>query len=291
MKSIKTILITGSKGQLGFDIIKKLSSLNYNIITTDYDSLDITNKANVDSVISEHKPDLVLHLAAYTQVDKAESHQREVFNVNINGTKYIADACKRVGSTLIFISTDYVFDGKGNKPYGVDDKKNGLSVYGKSKSLAEDYIIENLNNYFILRTSWLFGINGNNFIKKIIALSDENKETISVVTDQYGSPTYTIDLADFISKIILTDKYGIYNVTNSGYCSRYEIAEYVLNLIGSKSILEKSTTDQNLKNNLDTAVRPLNSRLSTDEIKEIGFSELPNWKDAVVRFIKNELRR
>ena len=202
------VLVTGVKGQLGYDCIQELKRRGYNdILGIDREELDITDEKEVKEFILNYKPDVVMHNAAWTAVDKAEEFKDACYAVNVLGTKYIAEACKEVDAKMIYISTDYVFDGNGEKFFEVNDKKNGLSTYGKTKSIGEDYVTSILNKYFIIRISWVFGINGNNFIKTMIKLADLGKEELNVVCDQIGSPTYTFDLTKLMCDMMVTDKY------------------------------------------------------------------------------------
>ena len=275
-------LVTGVKGQLGYDVVKELKKRGYDdIIECDIDEMDITDKYAVDNVIVLLKPDVVIHCSAYTAVDKAEDNENIARNVNANGTRNIAGACKRANSKLIYISTDYVFDGE--KPYGetydVNDPVNPLSVYGKTKYEGERFALENPKT-FVVRTSWVFGINGNNFIKTMRKLA-ETKIEVNVVSDQYGSPTYTVDLAKLLVDMSLTDKYGIYHANNEGYTNWSTFAS---------KIFEKSNIDMGV-NPITTdmyptkAVRPKNSCLSKECLDRNGFNRLPSWEDALDRYI------
>ena len=286
------ILVTGVKGQLGYDCVRELKSRGYNdILGIDKEDLDITNEEDVIKFISEYKPDVVMHNAAWTAVDKAEEFKDACYAVNALGTKYIAEACKLINAKMIYISTDYVFDGEGDKFFEVTDAKNGLSTYGKSKSIGEDFVTSILNNYFIIRISWVFGVNGNNFIKTMIKLADLGKEELNVVCDQIGSPTYTYDLAKLMCDMMVTDKYGIYHATNEGICSWAEFASYIFEIINKPIKVNFVTTEEYMKLVPNQAKRPLNSRMSKESLRLNGFDYLPHWKDAVIRFIKEELNR
>ena len=275
-------LVTGVKGQLGYDVVKELKSRGYDdIIECDIAEMDITDKEAVDNVIVLLKPDVVVHCSAYTAVDKAEDNAEIAYNVNVNGTKNISNACQRIGAKLIYISTDYVFDGE--KPYGetydVNDKVNPLSIYGKTKYHGEVCALDNPKT-FVVRTSWVFGINGNNFIKTMRKLADTKTE-LNVVADQYGSPTYTVDLAKLLVDMSLTDKYGVYHANNEGYTNWSTFAS---------KIFEKSNIDMKV-NPITTeeyptrAVRPKNSCLSKECLDRNGFDRLPFWEDALDRYI------
>lgn len=282
------ILVTGVKGQLGYDCVRELKERGYlNVSGIDYEDLDITDEIAVHRFIDEYKPDVIMHNAAYTAVDKAELFSEEAYKVNALGTKYIAEACKDNNAKMIYISTDYVFNGKGDIPFEVNDIKEGLSIYGKTKSEGEDFVKKAINSYFIVRTSWVFGINGNNFIKTMLNLAKTKKE-INVVDDQIGSPTYTYDLSKLLCDMMETDKYGIYHATNEGYCSWYELTKYIYSIKGINDvIIHPIHTDKYVKIVLSQAKRPLNSRLSKRSLDEAGFKRLPTWQDAVNRFLKD----
>ncbi len=217
------VLVTGANGQLGYDVIKRLEKSNIECLGTDIDVLDITHQEQVNRFISNYSPDVVIHCGAYTAVDKAEDERELCYSVNVLGTKYIAEACKELDAKMVYISTDYVFDGEGEQPFEVTDKPNPINYYGLTKYEGELEVQNILEKYFIVRISWVFGSNGNNFVKTMLRLGKERNE-ISVVADQIGSPTYTYDLAELLVEMIFTDKYGIHHATNEGYCSWYEFA-------------------------------------------------------------------
>lgn len=275
------IVVTGVGGQLGFDVVKELNKRNIPCIGIDKAELDITDKNAVLSFFEEQRPDAVIHCAAYNAVDNAESDAESCGTVNIYGTENIAAACAKTGAKMMFFSTDYVFSGEKNGEYEVWDKKEPLSVYGRSKSRGEDKIAEHTDKYFILRISWLFGLNGNNFVKTMLRLSKTNKE-LNIVSDQVGSPTYTKDLARLICDMIVTEKYGTYHATNEGFCSRAEFAEKIFELAGRDVRVNRVTTEEYSAE----AARPLNSRLSKCSLDSAGFSRLPNWEDALERYLK-----
>lgn len=286
------ILVTGYKGQLGYDCVRELTNRGYkSVLGIDVDELDITDENAVHKFIKDYRPDVIMHNAAWTAVDKAEENIDLVYKVNALGPKYIAEAAKKVDAKMVYISTDYVFDGKGIKPFEVDDPKNGLSTYGKTKSQGEDFVKKVLDKYFIVRISWVFGINGNNFVKtmKKIALSGKNE--ISVVSDQIGSPTYTVDLAKLLCDMIETNKYGTYHATNEGCCSWAEFAEEIFKDLNVNVKVKHVTTDEYLKIVPNQTQRPLNSRMSKQSLLDNGFALLPSWKDAVKRYIENELNK
>lgn len=278
-------LITGASGQLGYDV--KLELLNrgyYDILSPSSSVMDLRNKDSVRDTILDYKPDIVFHCAAYTAVDKAEDERELCSDVNINGTKYIVDACSEVGAKLIFISTDYVFDGSKDGFYLEDDKVSPINYYGKTKWLAEENV-RGYDNHIITRISWVFGINGNNFVKTMLKLSDTRDE-ISVVSDQIGSPTYTKDLSKVLVDMALSDKKGTYHVTNDGTCSWYEFAKYIFESNNIDIVVNPiKTSDYPTK-----AKRPHNSRMSKEKLKNAGFSMLPDWKDAVDRYNKELIK-
>ena len=280
------ILVTGVKGQLGYDCVRELKSRGYtNVLGIDRTELDITDEKAVHKFINEYKPDVVMHNAAWTQVDKAEENKEAVYKVNALGPKYIAESCKEVNAKMVYISTDYVFDGKGDMPFEVDSPKNGLSTYGKTKGQGEDFVISSLDKYFIVRISWVFGINGNNFVKTMLKLADMGKTELNVVNDQIGSVTYTYDLAKLLCDMIETDKYGIYHATNEGYISWCDFAREIFK-ISNKSVLVNGITTAYYKKLVPNQTdRPLNSRMSKDSLDKNGFERLPDWKDALSRYL------
>lgn len=275
------IVVTGANGQLGSDVVKELESRNMPVSGIGRSNLDITDKAAVLKYFELHNPEAVIHCAAYNFVDKAEDDKENCNLVNIKGTENIALACKKTNAKLMFFSTDYVFNGDKIGEYEVDDRKKPLSFYGQSKSLAEDKITEILERFFILRISWLFGTNGSNFVKTMLKLS-ETKEKINVVNDQIGSPTYTKDLAKLVCDMIVTEKFGTYHATNEGFCSWAEFAEKIFEFTGKNTVVNPvNSNDYSSK-----AKRPLNSKLSKKSLSNAGFSRLPDWDDALRRFLK-----
>ncbi len=283
-------LITGYKGQLGYDIKRALIERGETeILALDIDEMDITNKEQVDKIILEYKPDVIFHCAAYTAVDKAEENEEVAYNVNVIGTKNITDASIKVGAKIFYMSTDYIFDGTKKDIYQESDTSNPINIYGKTKYLGELEVKRN-PKHFITRISWVFGINGNNFIKTMIKLS-KNHDELSVVSDQIGSPTYTVDLANLLVEMSCTDKYGIYNVTNEGYISWADFAKLIMKEINSNTKIKEVTTEEYLKlANKNQAKRPENSRLSKDKLEENGFNKLPIVEDSIKRYIK-ELKK
>lgn len=281
------ILVTGVKGQLGFDCVRILKERGYcRVLGIDKDELDITDEEAVNRFVLEYKPDVIMHNAAWTAVDKAEEMPELVYKVNALGPKYIANAANKVGAKMFYISTDYVFDGEGTIPFEVDSPKDGLSMYGKTKSQGEDFVIGETNKYFIIRISWVFGINGNNYIKTMLKLS-KIKDELNIVCDQIGSPTYTYDLANLMADMMETDKYGVYHATNEGFCSWYDFTKYIYKAKGITSVkVNPITTEEYLKINPNQAKRPLNSRMSKSSLTKAGFNLLPKWEDAVDRYLK-----
>ncbi len=273
-------LITGGSGQLGHDIALELG-MRYkdaNIYLPSHDVMDITNREQTLAFIESIRPDVIFHAAAYTAVDLAEEECKLCRDINVNGTKNIKDGAEKVNAKLIYVSTDYVFDGKKNGLYEVDDKVNPLSIYGQTKLLGEQIALD-YPKTFIARTSWVFGINGKNFIKTMLRLADI-KDEINVVSDQYGSPTYTKDLAKLLVDMSETEKYGVYHTTNDGYTNWYELAKYALNKMGKTTpVIPIKTEDYKTK-----ASRPMNSCLSHKSLLDNGFELLPDWHDAVDRY-------
>ncbi len=277
------VLVTGSTGQLGYDIINELNVRNIPNKGLCRKDLDITNKIAIRRCLEKEKPECIIHCAGYTAVDKADSNECEkkiCMQVNYEATKNIAEVCKEFDIKLLYVSTDYVFDGNKEGEYETDDYVNPISTYGKSKACGEKAIVDILDKYYIIRTSWLFGLNGKNFVRTIQGLAEKN-EQINVISDQIGSPTYTKDLAECICDIISDNKYGIYHVTNEGFCSWAQLAEEVIRLTNIKcNVRHISTIEFNA-----IAKRPLNSRLSKKKLIKNGFEKLPTWKNALERYL------
>ena len=280
------VLVTGSKGQLGYDVIKELCSRGHEALGFDLPELDITDEAAVLAVFDRVKPDAVIHCAAWTAVDAAEESGNiaKVFAVNEGGTRNLAAACKRTGAKLLYLSTDYVFDGQGSAPWGADETRFApLNEYGKSKLAGENAVREMLQTYFIVRIARVFGKNGNNFVKTMLRLS-ETHDTLRVVCDQVGTPTYTPDLARLLVDMIETNKYGVYHTTNEGgYISWYDFASAIMQEAGKNTKVIPVTTAEY---GLSKASRPFNSRLDKSKLKENGFEPLPDWRDALKRYLK-----
>ena len=275
------IVITGNRGQLGFDIEKVCQERDLEYLGIDINELDITDKNAVNEFFQSRKIDTFIHCAAFTAVDVAEDNPELCYRVNTEAVKYLVDACKKHDVKFIFISTDYVFSGQKEGVYYPDDKPSPISIYGKSKADSEAYIQENLEKYYIVRISWAFGLNGKNFVRTMLRLGKE-KPSISVVSDQIGSPTYTKDIAPLLVDMSQTDKYGVYHATNEGYCSWADFTRYILERAGlTAEVKDILTIDYPTK-----AARPMNSRLSKDKLEENGFSRLPSWQSAVERYLQ-----
>ena len=277
-------LITGYNGQLGYDIVRELEKRGYkDYLAVDRTEMDITDKDTVNKVIGDYKPDVIFHCAAWTAVDKAEEMEDACYNVNVIGTRNVVDASIDVGAKILYMSTDYVFDGKKEGLYVEDDMVNPMSVYGKTKYEGEEEVRRNPKHY-ITRISWVFGINGNNFIKTMLKLSETKKE-LTVVDDQVGTPTYTVDLSRLLVDMALTDKYGTYHSTNEEYCSWAEFAKYIFesNNIDTK-VVPVSTEEYVKIAGSNQAYRPRNSKLSKEKLKNSGFELLPTWKSATDRY-------
>jgi dTDP-4-dehydrorhamnose reductase len=275
------VLVTGVKGQLGHDVVNELEKRGIEAVGTDINDMDITDAESVDRVIKAAAPDAVIHCAAYTAVDAAEDNEETCRKINAGGTQNIADVCKELDIKMIYISTDYVFSGQGERPWEPDDERNPVSVYGRTKYEGELAVQNTLDKYFIVRIAWVFGINGKNFVKTMLKLS-ENHDRITVVNDQFGSPTYTFDLAKLLVDMVQTDKYGIYHATNEGICSWYEFACEIFKQAGiNMEVVPVTTAEYGAK-----AVRPYNSRMSKDKLTDNGFEKLPTWQDALKRYLK-----
>lgn len=274
------VLVTGVKGQLGYDVVKRLESLDIECLGVDKEEFDLADENQTVDFIINYKPDVVVHCAAYTAVDKAEEDREQCYAINVRGTRYVAKACKEIDAKLVYISTDYIFDGKGDTPFGVNDIPAPINYYGETKYKGELEVRNTLDKYFIIRISWVFGINGNNFVKTMLNLGKQRKE-LNVISDQIGSPTYTYDLAVLISDMIGTDRYEIYHATNEGFCSWYEFAKEIFSISGIDVCVNPISTEEYLTK----AVRPKNSRLSKKELDVWGFKRLPNWKDALRRYM------
>lgn len=275
------ILVTGANGQLGSDVCDYLRKTGADFIGTDVDTLNITDKTQVEHFFSSHKIDCVIHCAAYTAVDKAEEEKEKCFLVNETGTCNLAVGAQKADAKMLYISTDYVFEGKGEKPFEVFDSKGPLNVYGLSKLKGENAVTKNCKKFFIVRTSWVFGEKNTNFIATMLRLSQTHDE-VSVVSDQVGSPTYSKHLAKAVCEIAKSDNYGTYHATNEGFCSWAQLAQFAFSEAGKKTTV-KYVLSEEYKTK---AKRPLNSRLSKASLDNGGFERLPHWQDAVREYLK-----
>ncbi|MBO5165907.1 MAG: dTDP-4-dehydrorhamnose reductase [Lachnospiraceae bacterium] len=275
------VLVTGVKGQLGFDVVRELEKRNMEAVGVDIEEMDITDAQSVDRVIREAAPDAVIHCAAYTAVDAAEDNEELCRKVNAEGPQNIADVCKALDIKMIYISTDYVFDGQGERPWEPEDERHPLSVYGQTKYEGELAVQNTLEKYFIVRIAWVFGVNGKNFVKTMLRLAETHNK-LTVVNDQYGSPTYTYDLARLLVDMVLTDKYGVYHATNEGICTWYEFACEIFRLTGIEMEVAPVSSDEYPAK----AKRPENSRMSKDKLEANGFERLPSWQDALKRYLE-----
>ncbi len=282
------VLVTGVNGQLGHDVVNELTKRHHTAISTDRDEMDITNAGQVLAFVKENVPDVVIHCAAWTAVDLAEEHIDDTMKVNASGTRNIATACKEICCKMIYISTDYVFDGEGTVAWKPDNKCNPLNVYGQSKYEGEVAVRELLDKYFIVRIAWVFGINGNNFVKTMLRLG-KTHDKLTVVSDQIGTPTYTYDLARLLVDMAESDKYGTYHATNEGgFISWYDFTVEILKQAAAydNSYLNVNVIPVTSEAYPTKAKRPSNSRLDKSKLTDSGFTPLPDWKDAVSRYLK-----
>lgn len=274
------VLVTGATGQLGWDVVKELKKRNIECCGTGSKELDITDREAVMRFIEDYHPDAVIHCAAYTAVDRAEDEPEKCWDVNVNGTAYVAEACRAIDAKMVYISTDYVFGDDGDKPHEVDDPVHPLNVYGQTKWEGEEVVRRSLQKYFIVRISWVFGEHGNNFVKTMLRLGQTHKE-ISVVADQFGAPTYTVDLAPLLCDMIETEKYSTYHACNSGCCSWAEFAEEIF----KDAHMDVKVIPIQTKEYPTKARRPKNSRLSTQMLVMSAWTLLPVWRNAITRFM------
>lgn len=278
------VLVTGAKGQLGYDVVDRLNLLGIEVLGVDIDDFDITSKKETEEYLYRVNPDVVVHCAAYTSVDRAEDEKEKCYDINVNGTKNIAEACKMIDAKMVYISTDYVFDGGGNEPQPEDKPTNPLNYYGYTKGQGEYIVRELLEKYFIIRTSWVYGRNGRNFVNTMLRLAELGEE-INVVSDQIGAPTYTKDLAVFICNLLQTTKYGVYHGVNEGFCSWYEFAVAIFKKMGMDVKVNPIATSEYPTR----AKRPLNSRLAKGNIYKNGLDKFPFWEDALERYLKEAI--
>ena len=281
-KWIMKVLVTGVKGQLGHDVMNELALRGIEGFGVDVEEMDITDRTACETVISQEKPDAVIHCAAYTAVDAAEDNLELCRKINAEGTRNIARVCKAMDIKMMYISTDYVFNGGGERPWEPDDHREPLNVYGLTKYEGEIAVEQNVQKYFIVRIAWVFGVNGKNFIKTMLRLGKE-KGAVSVVDDQIGSPTYTYDLARLLVDMIQTDKYGRYHATNEGLCSWYEFACEIFRQAGMDEVKVTPVDSDGFP---AKAKRPSNSRMSKEKLTENGFERLPSWQNALERYLK-----
>ncbi|MEH7611860.1 dTDP-4-dehydrorhamnose reductase [Gottfriedia acidiceleris] len=274
------VLVTGYGGQLGYDVVQECERHGLNVKGCSRKELDITKRESVFSIVDSYKPDVIIHCAAYTAVDKAEDDKENCWNVNVEGTRSLVEAAKKHHSKFIYISTDYVFNGKGEIPFSEGDQPDPIGYYGLTKYEGEKVVQSFIENYFIIRISWVFGINGNNFIKTMLRLS-ETRDELNIVGDQIGSPTYTVDLARLIVELVKSHKYGIYHATNEGFTSWADFAEEIFKQTDSKTLV-KSIASEDYPTR---AARPKNSRLAKQKLVENGFQSLPSWQDALARYL------
>lgn len=275
------ILVTGVSGQLGYDVERELERRGIEHLGTSSRELDITDREAVERLMAAYRPDAAIHCAAYTKVDLAEDEPERCWAVNADGTRNLAAACRKTGAKLLYISTDYVFPGTGERSYETGDPTGPVNTYGRSKLAGELAVQSLLEKYFIVRISWVFGKNGNNFVKTMLRLA-ETKAELSVVCDQIGSPTYTADLAPLLCDMVQTERYGVYHATNGGTCAWSEFAEAIFELAGRQVVVHPIPTSAYPTR----AARPLNSRMSKERLRDNGFQALLEWKDALARYLK-----
>lgn len=275
------VLVTGASGQLGFDLMKILNSRRIDALGVSSQDMDITRKEDVDRVFDSLLPSCCIHCAAWTAVDRAEDEPQSAHELNVYGTENVASACQRQGASLMYFSTDYVFGGGGVRPWKPGDETDPQNVYGQTKLEGEKMVQKYLpDRNFILRIEWIYGINGRNFVKTMLNLAKTHPH-LRVVNDQTGSPSYTPDIASLAVDMILTQRYGTYHVANTGYCTWYEFAREIFKKAGLDTELEPVTSEQYPTR----AKRPHNSRLDTSRLIQNGFSLLPDWRDALTRFM------
>ncbi len=281
------VLVTGVKGQLGYDVVKECEKRGIEALGVDVEEMDITDREACGRAITAAAADAVIHCAAYTAVDAAEDNEELCRKVNAEGTRNIAKVCRELDIKMMYFSTDYVFNGEGTRPWKPDDPRAPLNVYGQTKYEGELAVQELLEKYFILRIAWVFGVNGKNFIKTMLRLGQE-RGAVSVVDDQIGSPTYTRDLARLVVDMIQTDRYGIYHATNEGLCSWYEFACQIFKKAGMDQV---SVTPVDSSAFSVKAKRPKNSRMDKSKLLENGFEPLPSWQDALERYLEEILAK
>ena len=277
---MNNILVTGSTGQLGSDVVKELLKRGYSTLSPNRSELNLCSEDSIRNYILNSNCEAIVHCAAYTQVDKAEDEKDLCIKINATATKHIVKCAKILDIPMIYISTDYVFDGTKDGEYTENDETNPINIYGESKLAGEKYVQEILDKYYIVRTSWVFNINGKNFIETMLRLSKANNQ-LSIVNDQIGSPTYTKDLSRLLVDMLETSKYGLYHATNEGYCSWYEFADTIFKLANINIDIKAINSNEYASR----AKRPLNSKLSKDKLIEYGFKPLPHWEDALKDYL------
>ena len=277
---MNNILVTGSTGQLGSDVVKELLKRGYSTLSPNRSELNLCSEDNIRNYILNSNCEAIVHCAAYTQVDKAEDEKDLCIKINATATKHIVKCAKILDIPMIYISTDYVFDGTKDGEYTENDETNPINIYGESKLAGEKYVQEILDKYYIVRTSWVFNINGKNFIETMLRLSKANNQ-LSIVNDQIGSPTYTKDLSRLLVDMLETSKYGLYHATNEGYCSWYEFANTIFKLANINIDIRAINSNEYASR----AKRPMNSKLSKDKLIEYGFKPLPHWEDALKDYL------
>lgn len=277
---MNNILVTGSTGQLGSDVVKELLKRGYSTLSPNRSEFNLCSEDSIRNYILNSNCEAIVHCAAYTQVDKAEDEKDLCIKINATATKHIVKCAKILDIPMIYISTDYVFDGTKDGEYTENDETNPINIYGESKLAGEKYVQEILDKYYIVRTSWVFNINGKNFIETMLRLSKTNNQ-LSIVNDQIGSPTYTKDLSRLLVDMLETSKYGLYHATNEGYCSWYEFANTIFKLANINIDIKAINSNEYASR----AKRPLNSKLSKDKLIEYGFKPLPHWEDALKDYL------
>ncbi len=281
-----TVLVTGVKGQLGHDVQIELEKRGHAVVAVDIEEMDITDPAAVERVLTQAAPDAVIHCAAYTAVDAAEANEDLCRKINADGTENIAKVCAALDCKMIYISTDYVFDGQGTRPWEPDDERHPLNVYGLTKCEGELAVEKWLKKYYIVRIAWVFGLNGKNFVKTMLRLGAEREE-LSVVSDQIGTPTYTKDLAVLLADMAETDRYGRYHATNEGgYISWYDFTCEIMKQAGLPARVLPVTSEEYAKRVPTAARRPFNSRMDKEKLEQNGFARLPAWQDALARYLE-----
>lgn len=276
------VLVTGVGGQLGHDVVRELEQRGHEVTGVGREEMDITDAEKVRKVIRDCVPDAVIHCSAYTAVDRAEDEADQCRKVNVEGTKNIAEICAELDCKMIYISTDFVFSGEGERPWETDDAAGPISVYGRTKYEGEDEVKSRLDKFFIVRISWVFGKNGNNFVKTMLRIGKETG-AVKVVDDQIGSPTYTRDMAVLLADMVQTEKYGVYHASNEGFCSWYDFAKEIFRLAGMDDVSVMPITSDQFP---AKAKRPFNSRMSKEKLVKEGFNKLPSWQDALKRYLQ-----